>query len=128
MIRARTVLLGFVVVAATSAGTAAFTDNITGQPPSQVVGYGTTTISGGAGMDSLSYTYNADGTNITAVTVVMIGDLRTGYTVKGAFNASALTTCVAAGALDGNGNTPFTCTIVQNAAGANAFHVAVTSN
>jgi hypothetical protein len=77
-------------IAALAAGGSAFTASNT-QPASQVVGYGSTTISG-ATVSSMAYNLNSAGDNVNSVTLVLAGDT-TGSVVSIGFNGGALTSC-----------------------------------
>jgi hypothetical protein len=73
-----------------AAGGTAFTASNT-QATSQVVGYGSTTISG-ATVSSMGYNLNAAGNNVDSVTLVLAGDT-TGSAVSIGFNGGATTSC-----------------------------------
>ena len=75
---------------AVAAGGSAFTNSNT-QAASQVVGYGSTTISG-ATVSSMDYNLNASGDNVDSVTLVLAGDT-TGSAVSIGFNGGATTSC-----------------------------------
>jgi hypothetical protein len=117
----RTILLGLVVVGALAAGGAAFTAGNT--IPDTTMGFGTSHITG-ATATSLTYTRSADGSTITAATLVFTGDIST-KTVEAGFNANALETC-AAGTFAA-GDTTVVCTMgtPEPTAGATTFNVAV---
>jgi hypothetical protein len=81
-----------------AAGGSAYTASNT-MATAQVVGYGSTTISG-ATVNSMAYTLNDTGTNVNSVTLVLDGDMTlipSGHTVASAvsigFNALATTPC-----------------------------------
>jgi hypothetical protein len=84
-------LAGAAVVAALFAGTAGYTASNT-QPPSQVLGYGTTTVSG-ATATAISYTLSTSGSVVNDVNLTLTGDTSTSN-VSVSFNT---------------GNTPSTC-------------------
>lgn len=89
--RVNTRILGALAVAgAVAAGGSAFTNSNT-QAASQVVGYGTTTISG-ATVSSMDYNLNAAGDNVNSLTLVLAGDT-TGSAVSVGFNGGATTSC-----------------------------------
>jgi hypothetical protein len=117
----KSILIALVVVGALAAGGAAFTASNT--IPNTVMGFGTSNITG-ATATSLTYTRSADGSTITAATLVFTGDIST-RTVQAGFNANALTTC-AAGTF-ATGNPPVVCTMgtPEPTAGATTFNVAV---
>src|SRR4051812_8638608 len=73
-----------------AAGGAAFTNSNT-QAATQVVGYGSTTISG-ATVSSMVYNLNAAGDNVDSMTLVLGGDT-TGSAVSIGFNGNATTSC-----------------------------------
>ena len=73
-----------------AAGGAAFTNSNT-QAASQVVGYGSTTISG-ATVNSMVYNLNAAGDNVDSLTLVLSGDT-TSSAVSIGFNGGATTSC-----------------------------------
>jgi hypothetical protein len=115
------VLAGLAVVGALAAGGAAFTASNT--IPDTTMGFGTSNITG-ATATSLTYTRTADGSAITAATLVFTGDI-SANTVEAGFNANALDTC-AAGTFAA-GNTTVVCTLgtPEPTAGATTFNVAV---
>ena len=115
------IIAGVAVVGALAAGGAAFTASNT--IPDTTMGFGTSHITG-ATATSLTYTRSADGSHITAATLVFTGDI-TANTVEAGFNANALETC-AAGSLVG-GNTTVVCTFgtPEPTDGATTFNVAV---
>jgi hypothetical protein len=117
----RRILLGLVVVGGLAAGGAAYTASNT--IPDTVMGFGTSNITG-ATATSLTYTRTADGSAITAATLVFTGDIST-RTVEAGFNANALDTC-AAGTFAA-GSTTVVCTMgtPEPTAGATTFNVAV---
>jgi hypothetical protein len=102
--RKSTKLVGaFAAAAVVAAGGTAFTNSNT-QAANQVVGYGSTTISG-ATVNSMSYNLNSSGDNVDSVTLVLAGDT-TGSAVSIGFNGGPTTSC-------GTGtfatNTTYTC-------------------
>jgi hypothetical protein len=118
------VLIGGALVAGVLvAGGSAFTAGNT-QASTQVVGYGTTTVSGGT-VVSTAYTLSADGTTITTATIVLAGDLTGGSTdangatpsiVSIGFNGGNVTAC-GAGTYDAT-NTTFVCSgLTQSTSG-----------
>ena len=114
----------FVAVAALAASGAAFTANNT--VPATVAGYGSGTISG-ATMKSVEYTLSPTGENITQVDLVILDD-HTDATVKVGFGSANLQDCTVDGTVNGDGDTPATCTITgTTTADAASLHVAVTS-
>lgn len=82
------------VIGAVAAGGAAFTAG-TGQPTTQAVGYGATTVTGGS-ITGITYQLNAAGDTITTVTLTTTEDLTTA-------NNGALATVL----LDFNGSNHF---------------------
>jgi hypothetical protein len=84
------IALAATTVAALAAGGSAFTNSNT-QAASQVVGYGSTTITG-ATVSSMAYNLNSPGDNIDSVTLVLAGDT-TASAVSIGFNGGALTSC-----------------------------------
>lgn len=89
--RKSTKLVGAIAVAGVvAAGGAAFTASNT-QAASQVVGYGSTTVSG-ATVSSMQYNLNSAGDNVDSVTLVLAGDTTTSAVSIG-FNAGATTSC-----------------------------------
>jgi hypothetical protein len=117
----RSILLALVVVGALAAGGAAFTAGNT--IPDTTMGFGTSNITG-ATATSLTYTRSADGSTITAATLVFTGDI-SANTVEAGFNANALEPC-AAGTFAA-GSTTVVCTMgtPEPTAGATTFNVAV---
>lgn len=115
------VLAGLAVVGALAAGGAAFTASNT--IPDTTMGFGTSNITG-ATATSLTYTRTADGSAITAATLIFTGDI-SANTVQAGFNANALDTC--AGGTFAAGNTTVVCTLTtpEPTAGATTFNVAV---
>jgi hypothetical protein len=115
------IIAGLAVVGAFAAGGAAFTASNT--IPDTVMGFGTSNITG-AVATSLTYTRTADGSGITAATLVFTGDISTN-TVQAGFNANALDTC-AAGSFAA-GSTTVVCTLgaTEPTATATTFNVAV---
>ena len=84
-------LIGALAIAGiAAAGGTAFTASNT-QATSQVVGYGSTTISG-ATVSSMTYNLSSAGNNVNSVTLVLAGDT-TGSAVSIGFNGGALTSC-----------------------------------
>ena len=77
-------------IAAFAAGGSAFTASNT-QAAGQVVGYGSTTISG-ATVNSMAYNLNGPGDNVNSVTLVLATDT-TGSAVSLGFNGGNLTSC-----------------------------------
>lgn len=113
-----------VVVGALAAGGAAFTASNTVAP--STAGYGTSNITGATATD-VSYTLNADGTEITGATITFNGDL-SHDTVKAGFETNSLTTC-SAPSYDGTTSSTSTCTgFTENTANSSTFNVAVTNN
>jgi hypothetical protein len=115
------IVAGVAVVGALAAGGAAFTASNT--IPDTVMGFGTSNITG-AVATSLTYTRSADGSTITAATIVFTGDIHT-RTVEAGFNANALETCAAG--VFAAGETTVVCTPAtpEPTAGATTFNVAV---
>jgi hypothetical protein len=115
------ILAGLAVVGALAAGGAAFTASNT--IPDTVMGFGTSNITG-AVATSLTYTRTADGSGITAATLVFTGDIST-RTVEAGFNSNALDTC-AAGTFAA-GSTTVVCTLgsTEPTDTATTFNVAV---
>jgi hypothetical protein len=117
----RNILIALVAIGALAAGGAAFTASNT--IPDTTMGFGTSHITG-ATATSLTYTRTADGSAITAATLVFTGDI-SANTVQAGFNANALDTC-AAGTFAA-GNTTVVCTLgaSEPTATATTFNVAV---
>jgi hypothetical protein len=118
-------LIGALAIAGiAAAGGTAFTNSNT-QATSQVVGYGSTTISG-ATVTSMAYNLNPAGDNVNTVTLVLGGDT-TGSAVSIGFNGGQTTSC-------GTGvfstNTTYTCdnggvSFVRSTAGLTSTAVVV---
>jgi hypothetical protein len=108
------IVAAIAVIGAVAAGGAAFTAG-TGQPTTQAVGYGATTVTGGS-ITGITYQLSADGVTINSVTLTTTEDLLTA-------NDGASATVY----LDFNGSDNFptggdaTCTIA--ATGPNAGEV-----
>jgi hypothetical protein len=117
----RSILAGLVVIGALAAGGAAFTASNT--IPDTVMGFGTSTITG-ATATSLTYTRTADGSAITAATLVFTGDI-SANTVQAGFNTNALDTCAAGTVAAGDTTVVCTLTTPEPTAGATTFNVAV---
>lgn len=122
----RMLVAGAILAGALAAGGAAFTNSNT-QPASQVLGYGTTTVSG-ATVNSIAYNLSADGSNVDTVTLTLAGDT-TSSAVSIAFNTGASTSC-GTGTYDGSTATTYTCNnsganFVQPTSGLTATHVIV---
>ena len=88
------VVAAIAVIGAVAAGGAAFTASNT--VPASVAGYGVSTVTGGV-VDSLTYGFSTDGSNVTSATVVFEGNTSTD-TAQIGFNgttgtAVALETC-----------------------------------
>jgi hypothetical protein len=117
----RSIIAGLVIVGALAAGGAAFTASNT--IPNTTMGFGTSNITG-ATATSLTYTRTADGTAITAATLVFTGDI-SANTVEAGFNTNALVTC--APGTFAAGDTTVVCTMSspEPTAGATTFNVAV---
>ena len=86
------VLLAIGAIGVIAAGGSAFTDAFAFPKTNQVVAYGTQTVDG-ATATQVTYNINATGDNIDTVTLVITGDLTTGYTVQSAFNGDNLSGC-----------------------------------
>lgn len=100
--------LAAATVAALAAGGSAFTASNSGQAATQVVGYGSTTISG-ATVNSMTYNLNPAGDNVNSVTLVLAGDT-TGSAVSIGFNGGAATSCGTGSFATGTpGATTYTC-------------------
>jgi hypothetical protein len=69
------IVAAIAVIGAVAAGGAAFTAG-TGQPTTQAVGYGATTVTGGS-ITGITYQISADGTDINTVTLTTTEDLLT---------------------------------------------------
>ena len=69
------IVAAIAVIGAVAAGGAAFTAG-TGQPTTQAVGYGATTVTGGS-VTGITYQLTADGTTINTVTLTTTEDLLT---------------------------------------------------
>lgn len=107
--------LGALVIAGiAAAGGTAFTASNT-QATSQVVGYGSTTISG-ATVSSQTYNLNSTGDNVDSVTLVLAGDT-TGSAVSLGFNGATPVSC-GTGTLD-NPTTPTSTTYTCDNGGSN---------
>jgi hypothetical protein len=117
----RSIVAGIVVIGALAAGGAAFTaGNVI---PDTVMGFGTSNITG-ATANSLTYTRSADGSTITAATLVFTGDIHTKL-VQAGFNTNALEDCAA-----GTFNSPDTTVVCtfgtpEPTGTADTFNVAV---
>jgi hypothetical protein len=120
--KTRSIFGAVAVVAALSAGGAAFTASST--VPASVAGYGTSTISG-ATATALNYTLAADGATITAAALTFTGN-QTGRIIKAGFGTAALTACTV-GTYDSTAlTTPATCSgYTQSTASSSTFNVAV---
>lgn len=101
-----------------AAGGSAFTDANT--VPATVLGVGSGAVSG-VTVTSVSYTLNANGTTINAVTMVLSGDT-TGSTIKIGFNHGAVAVCSGAGVFATN--TTYVCSgLTQDVALTTSFEV-----
>ena len=101
-----------------SAGGSAFTNANT--VPATVLGVGSGAVSG-VTVTSVSYTLNANGTTITAVTMVLSGDT-TGSTIKIGFNHNPVATCSGAGVF--STDTTYVCSgLSQDVATSKSFEV-----
>jgi hypothetical protein len=121
------VLLAVGAIGVIAAGGSAFTDAFAFPKSTQVVAYGTQTVAG-ATATQVTYNINATGDNIDTVTLVITGDITTGYVVKSAFNSDNLSACTI-GAVNA-GSTTVTCdngggTFIQSPETATAYHVSV---
>lgn len=114
-------IAGLAVVGALAAGGAAFTASNT--IPDTTMGFGTSHITG-ATATSLTYTRTADGSAITAATLVFTGNI-SANTVQAGFNANALDTCAAGTFAAGSTTVVCTLTTPEPTAGATTFNVAV---
>jgi len=122
----RMLVAGVILAGALAAGGAAYTNSTT-QPASQVLGYGTTTVSG-ATVSSIAYNLSADGSNVDTVTLALAGDT-TASAVSIAFNSGASTSC-GTGTYDGTSSTTYTCSngganFSEPTSGLTATHVIV---
>jgi hypothetical protein len=115
------ILAGLAVVGALAAGGAAFTASNT--IPNTTMGFGTSNITG-ATATSLTYTRTADGSAITAATLVFTGNISSN-TVQAGFNTNALDTCAAGSFAAGSTTVVCTLTTPEPTAGATTFNVAV---
>jgi hypothetical protein len=115
------ILAGLAVVGAVAAGSAAFTASNT--IPDTTMGFGTSHITG-ATATSLTYTRSADGSTITAATLVFTGDI-SANTVKAGFNANALDLCAAGSFASGDTTVVCTMSTPEPTAGATTFNVTV---
>lgn len=115
------ILAGLAVVGALAAGGAAFTASNT--IPNTTMGFGTSNITG-ATATSLTYTRTADGSAITAATLVFTGNISSN-TVQAGFNTNALDTCAAGNFAAGSTTVVCTLTTAEPTAGATTFNVAV---
>jgi hypothetical protein len=87
-------------------------------------GYGSAAVSG-ATANSVSYTLSADGSTITAASVVFAGDL-TGKTVTAGFNSASLSSCTLGTYSSGGNTTTASCAgLSQSTSSATALAVAV---
>lgn len=123
------ILAAVAVVGAMAAGGAAFTASET--LPTNVAGYGTTTVTGGTVTD-LKYVLSTDGQYIDEADLTFSGDV-TGDTVGIGFDgysSGALQTCTVGSYTTGSpGSTAVTCTLPTTSvttASENNVHVAVT--
>jgi hypothetical protein len=129
--KTKKIILAVAVIGALAAGGAAFTASNT--VPNTTAGYGTSTITG-ATVDSISYTTNGDGTQITDAKITLPGDLTAtattpAKTVRAGFGTDNLTDCTL---VDFNtttaGSTTYTCTgYTQDTTASASFNVVVTS-
>jgi hypothetical protein len=119
--RSKGLVVGLVVAGALAAGGAAFTASNT--IPDTTMGFGTSNITG-ATATSLTYTRSADGSNITAATLVFTGDI-SANTVEAGFNGNPLETC--APGVFAAGDTTVVCTpaVPQPTSSATTYNVAV---
>lgn len=109
--RTRNLLIGgLALVAAMSAGGAAFTDSNSLPASSVTKGYGSQTISG-VTATAVNYNTNAVGDTITSVGLTLTGDT-TAKVIKIAFNDEAPATCSDPGTF-ASGSTTYTCTVSQ---------------
>jgi len=105
--RKSTRVLGAVAFAGlVAAGSAAYTDS-NAQPASQVVGYGSTTVTG-ATVNSIQYNLNPAGDNVDSVTLVLAGDT-TSSAVSIGFDGGATTSCGTGTYAGTPGATTYTC-------------------
>jgi len=125
------VLVALLAICALAAGGAAFTNTITGSGlTGNTAGYAAVTVHG-AVLSDATYTFSANGSQITDVTLHFTGDL-TGDEVKAGFSDQAgLTDCgaVSAGEVSG-GNTTVDCTLspVETTANGTSLNVLVSNN
>lgn len=117
----RSILVALVVIGVLVAGGSAFTASNT--IPNTTMGFGTSHITG-ATATALTYTRSADGTTITAATIVFTGDL-TANTVEAGFNTNALDTCATGTFAAGSTTVVCTMSTPEPTAGATTFNVAV---
>jgi hypothetical protein len=91
---------------------------------SSTAGYGSGAISGATAND-VSYTLSADGSTITAATVVFTSDM-TGKTVSAGFDAAALSACTLGAYNSGANTTTATCSgLSRSTSAASTLAVAV---
>ncbi|HMJ34998.1 MAG TPA: hypothetical protein VK501_13885 [Baekduia sp.] len=117
----RSILVALIVIGALAAGGAAFTASNT--IPDTTMGFGTSNITG-ATATSLTYTRSADGSTITAATLVFTGDI-SANTVEAGFNSNALEACAAGTYSSPSTTVVCTFTTPEPTAGATTFNVAV---
>jgi hypothetical protein len=88
----KALLVGAALVGAVAVtGGSAFTAGNTGQASTKVLGYSSTTVSGGT-VDSLAYTMSTDNSNVNSIALTLHNDT-TGSTVAISFNTAAPISC-----------------------------------
>jgi hypothetical protein len=118
------IAIAIATAAVIAAGGAALTAGNTVQ--ASVAGYGTSTISGATATE-VTYTLNADGTQITAAALIFDGDM-TDRTIKAGFdNDATLRACTVDSYDSGTDKSHVSCSgFTQSTATSQNFHVAVT--
>ena len=111
-------LIALAGIAAFAAGGSAFTASNT-LPTTSTVGYGSVTVSG-AVVNSIAYSVDAAGTTVTAVNLVLAGDL-TGKSVSVALNALNADACVLGTVTTGTVTSPYTCTLSASSVSTTAL-------
>ncbi|HEY8701649.1 MAG TPA: hypothetical protein VIM08_11940 [Arthrobacter sp.] len=121
--RTAKVLTAAAVAGLAFAGVSAFTASNT-QPTGSTVGYGSTTVSG-ATVNSLTYTLDATGANITSATLVLANDTHLSN-VSMAYDTGSSFGC-GTGTVSGTTTiiTTYTCTATQATSTLTATHVIV---
>jgi len=135
MSRTRKLLAALVVAGVAAVGVSAFTDSNQFQASGakgagDVAGYGSVTVSG-VTAHSISYVTPGDGTEISDVNVVLVGDT-TNDNISIAFNNNNIALCSDnnTAVYDGSAFTPYDCDVSgqhQTTAGVTSFHLVATN-